>query len=198
MSKGTEIAVRDFLAAYRNVLASNGSEPAARLVRAMDGLGSEFVNVEPVRTPTCEWLDQTLAATPPETAALQDALAPLATLTEWREGPREGAPAGFDGGYAYVELVGQEGQIPSAECRIGLYLQRPGLFYPAHAHDAEELYVIVNGGADWQAGERRFEARPGMVIHHAPAMPHIMTTGEAPLLAIWAWLGDIEGRYWFL
>jgi dimethylpropiothetin dethiomethylase len=163
----------------------------------MDGLGAAVRPRGAIRTATCDWLDAALAAVPPETVALRDALAPAAATAEWREGPRPGAPAGFDGGYAYVALVGPGGQVPSPDCRIGLYLQRPGLHYPAHAHDAEELYFIVSGTADWQAGKRRFAAAPGQLIHHAPAERHTMTTGDAPLLAIFVWLGDIEGRYWF-
>lgn len=199
MDIASDVAVRRALGALRGALNGHGGkEPVARLVSAMDDLGPVFQPVEAVRAASCDWLDAALAAAPPETEGLRDALAPVTATAEWREGPRPGAPAGFDGGYAYVALVGPDGQIPSSECRLGLYLQRPGLHYPPHAHDAEELYLIVSGTADWQAGDRRFKAVPGQLIHHAPAMPHVMATGEVPLLAIWAWLGDIEGRYWFL
>ena len=185
------------LAGFRQALQAHDGDPVARLNSAMDGLGPAVRPAEAIRTATCDWLDAALAAAPSETSALRDALAPAAGMAEWREGPRPGAPAGFDGGYAYVALVGPGGRIPSPDCRVGLYLQRPGLHYPAHAHDAEELYFIVSGTADWQAGERRFKATPGQLIHHAPAEPHVMATGDAPLLAIFVWLGDIEGRYWF-
>jgi mannose-6-phosphate isomerase-like protein (cupin superfamily) len=195
----SDVAVRRTLLALRDVLSDHGGmEPVARLVSALDDLGPAFQPVEAARAASCEWLDAALAAAPPETEALRDALEPVTGMAEWREGPRPGAPAGFEGGYAYVALVGPDGQIPSSECRLGLYLQQPGLHYPPHAHDAEELYFIVSGTADWQAGDRRFEAMPGQLIHHAPGEPHIMATGEAPLLAIFVWLGEIEGRYWFL
>ena len=196
MDIASDVAVRRALEVLCNVLSDHGgTEPVARLVSAMGRLGPAFSPVEPVRAASCDWLDAALAAAPPETEGLRDALAPVAAMAEWREGPAEGAPEGFDGGYAYVSLVGPDGQVPSSECRIGLYLQRPGLYYPSHAHDAEELYFIVSGTADWQAGDRRFMAAPGRLIHHAPAMPHVMVTGDAPLLAIWAWLRwqDVSG-----
>lgn len=198
MSDSGNHLVRYALAGFRNALQAHDSEPAVRLNAAVDRLGQEFQPVEAIRTATCDWLDTALAAAPPETAALVDAVAPVTAMAEWREGPRAGAPEGFDDGYAYVALVGPGGQIPAPDCRVGLYLQRPGLHYPAHAHDAEELYFILSGTADWQAGERRFTAAPGHLIHHAPAETHVMATGKAPLLAFFAWLGDIEGRYWFL
>lgn len=199
MDIASDVPVRQALGALRGILTGHdAAEPVARLVSALERLGPVSRPVAPVRAASCDWLDAALTAAPPETEGLRDALAPVAATAEWREGPRPGAPLGFDGGYAYVALVGPDGQIPSPECRLGLYLQRPGLHYPPHAHDAEELYFIVSGTADWQAGDRRFAAVPGQVIHHAPAMPHVMVTGDAPLLAIWAWIGDIEGRYWFL
>jgi mannose-6-phosphate isomerase-like protein (cupin superfamily) len=199
MDIASDVAVRRMLGALRGALNGHGgTEPVARLVSALDRLGAAFRPVAPVRSASCDWLDAALAAAPPETEGLRDALAPVAAMAEWREGPRPGAPEGFDGGYAYVALVGPDGQIPSSECRLGLYLQQPGLHYPPHAHDAEELYFIVSGTADWQAGDRRFKAAPGQLIHHASAEPHVMATGETPLLAIFVWLGDIEGRYWFL
>lgn len=190
--------VRCALAGLRRALRGNDSEPAERLASAMDGLCVSFEPFEAALTPTCEWLESALAAAPPETEWLRDAIAPLARIAEWREGPRPGGPDWFDGGYAFFVLVGPDGRIPSPDCRIGLYLQRPGLPYPPHAHEAEELYLVISGTADWQAGERRFLARPRQLIHHEPGVPHSMHTGDEPFLAIFVWLGELEGRYWFL
>ncbi len=173
-------------------------DAAERLRATLANLGNTVRPVTAAMSPTCDWLAATLGARPPRTAVLIDALVPLIPRLYWQEGPRPGAPAGFDGGYAYVLLTGPDGQIHSDDCRVGLYLQRPGLHYPAHAHEAEEFYLVLSGTADWRAGDRSFAAAPGQLIHHAPGEPHEMTTHEAPLLAFFAWLGKIEGDYWFL
>lgn len=173
------------------------SEPGERLQQAIGAVGGEHRPVAPVKTESCAWLETAISARPAVTASLIDAFAPLADLALWKEGPRDGAPDGFSEAYAYATLIGFDGLIETDDCRCGLYIQRPGVYYPAHAHDAEELYFILSGEADWQAGERRFTARPGLLIHHAPAEPHIMVTGDQPLLAIFAWLGAVDGRFWY-
>ena len=76
---------------------------------------------------------------------------------------------------------------------MGLYLQAPEeTFYPAHAHDAEEFYLVVSGAALWQAGTDDFRpAAPGSLIHHRSGEAHATHTKSEPLLALWGWLGDI-------
>ena len=194
---GAADAVLSAFSRYGDRLREIESEPGDRLRRALGGLGRDLRAVEPGKTASCAWLETAISARPPETASLIDGFAPLADLASWNEGPREGGPDEFTDAYAYATLVGFDGLVDTGKCRSGLYIQRPGVYYPAHAHDAEELYFILSGEAEWQAGERRFTAKPGMLIHHASAEPHIMETGEQPLLAIFAWLGALNGRFWY-
>ncbi len=182
---------------FHDRLGEFASEPGERLQQAIGAVGGEHRPVQPVKAESCAWLETAISARPAVTASLIDAFAPLADLALWKEGPRDGAPDGFTEAYAYATLIGFDGLIETDDCRCGLYIQRPGVYYPAHAHDAEELYFILSGEADWQAGERRFTARPGHLIHHAPAEPHIMVTGDQPLLAVFAWLGAVDGQFWY-
>lgn len=124
------------------------------------------------------------------------------TLTEcasrlvWSTGtlPR---PASIEGGYAFVEIVGPDGLAFSDQVRFGLYLQAPERFYPPHDHEAEEFYFVLSGDADWQRNDGAFETRsPGTLVHHAPWDRHAMRTGQAPLLAMWLWTGNLDmGTY---
>ncbi len=91
-------------------------------------------------------------------------------------------------------LVGQDPGVPVAEVRLGLLELDPGGYYPAHAHPAPEIYLVLSGAAQWTVGEETFRAEAGMAIYHAPNVPHRMVNdGPTPLQAVWWWWAP-EGR----
>lgn len=98
---------------------------------------------------------------------------------------------------AYAELIGPEGPVVSDKCRFGFYLQAPDCLYPPHSHAAEELYLLLDGSAEWQLDDcRPFTPPSPGLVHHQPWQKHAMRTGASPLLALWVWLGDIRyGTY---
>ena len=76
--------------------------------------------------------------------------------------------------------------------RAGLLVQRANTYYPLHAHEAEETYVMLAGEGIWRRGaERPARRRPGDVIFHPSKIPHATRTGARPLFAAWRWSGDI-------
>jgi quercetin dioxygenase-like cupin family protein len=77
-------------------------------------------------------------------------------------------------------------------CCFGFTLIAPHTHYPAHAHPAIELYLVIAGAATWGLGDAPAEIRPpGSVIVHPSGAPHAMTTGAEPLLALFTWRGDL-------
>ena len=71
-----------------------------------------------------------------------------------------------------------------------MLLLAPGLTYPLHAHQAEELYLPLSGVAEWQMDDADFAwVQPGQVIHHAPWVPHAMRCGAEPMAALYLWRG---------
>lgn len=83
----------------------------------------------------------------------------------------------------------------SDEVMFGLSLQGPHTFYPAHAHEAVELYYLIGGSVDWQQGDgvwRRLSS--GTFIHHGTMESHAMRTYDAPLLTFFAWVSDLDSR----
>lgn len=110
----------------------------------------------------------------------------------WQASPAASLqPAALAATKAVVTLLSPEGPIPNPDFRFGLFYQAPGVYYPLHAHEAEETYTILAGNAHWQAGERRFPLTPGQASHHPPNLPHAMRAGPDGFLAIWRWSGDI-------
>ena len=95
--------------------------------------------------------------------------------------------------FAVVTLVGPGAIIDREDVRGGLYVQRSAAFYPPHAHDAEETYVMLAGTADWQMDFGDWHrADPGDLIHHPSEAPHATRTSALPILAAWRWSGDIS------
>lgn len=117
------------------------------------------------------------------------------TDLDWTEGNLP-VPASFKGRYAFVTLIGAGTPVPDDRFYFGLYVQAPDTYYPSHWHHAEELYYVLSGTALWQQGKSSLTPKPpGTLVHHAPDEPHIMQTGVAPLLAMWAWIGDLSDSY---
>ena len=99
----------------------------------------------------------------------------------------------FLANYAYAELVGPGGMALSADTAPGLLLIGPDNHYPPYSHPAEEIYLVVAGEAEWRQGSEAWKTRtPASVIHHAPNRVHAMRTAAEPLLALYAWRGDIN------
>jgi len=143
----------------------------------------------PTRLEVCDWLDR--LAPPAQTADLVAAMVAAAPMLQWRQ-----TYAAVDFGadflkrYGWTEFIGLRGPVPSTSLACGVLLLAPGLIYPSHAHQAEELYLPLSGVAEWQMGNADFvRVQPGKVIHHAPWVPHAMRCGTEPMAALYLWRG---------
>jgi mannose-6-phosphate isomerase-like protein (cupin superfamily) len=120
-------------------------------------------------------------------------LGPVLRHLAWRQ-TYAGMPGleGFLRGYGYAELVGPGGPVRADDLRLGALLLGPETLYPLHRHPAEEIYLVVAGTADWRRGDEPFLPRPtGSLVHHPPGEPHAMRTAGEPMLAVYAWTGDV-------
>ena len=105
----------------------------------------------------------------------------------------------FLANFAAGELVGPGCAIPSRDLVLGVLLMGPHTFYPAHAHPALELYTVLAGKPQFKAGEGAWRTlENGMFVFHPADMEHTMQTLERPMLALYAWRGDITAPsyYW--
>ena len=182
-----------------DILRTLGERECPNLVTLMTALSDLNQIVEPTipnKTVSCNWLDKAFDKIPTDLKLLGDSARKIADQAHWQESQRN-VPGVFEGGYAFVALIGPEGQLRSDEFKVGLFIQQPDTYYPPHAHDAEEFYFLLSGKPKWWAGKRTFTANPGDLIHHAPSEVHSMETMNEPFLAIWAWIGDLNGNFWF-
>lgn len=101
---------------------------------------------------------------------------------------------------AYTEVAGPINlyqahiNYPCSNIFFGFLLQAPHTYYPPHVHKAEEFYFVLSGTAVWQRG-REWQVRPpGSFIHHGSGVVHAMQTHHEPLLALAAWISDLNSE----
>ena len=102
------------------------------------------------------------------------------------------APSSVSRHFTAVSLMGPGQFIEHNSLRAGLYMQTPNSYYQLHNHEAAETYIILQGQAEWTAGDVTETYGPGKIIHHTPYMPHAFKIFDAPLLAFWRWSGNID------
>src|SRR5262245_52312197 len=106
--------------------------------------------------PVLRHLPAALAAAAAVDAQLARTLAALSPCLSWRQNPnyvRQPPARRFLENYGYAVIAGPGGIIP-ARLAAGVLLLGPGTLYPAHAHPAEEIYLVLDAmSAWWREGE---------------------------------------------
>lgn len=143
--------------------------------------------------PHAALVEAALAAARPPMMAVAGGIRRIGALLDWfyHYPPRPEAPE-LDRRIAFAELIGPDGCLAAPACRIGFTLMAPHTFYPPHRHPAVELYVPLIGKAAWLASSGERQVPPGGLVLHAANEPHATRTGDSPLLALYAWQGDLE------
>ena len=146
----------------------------------------------PAAIPGLRHLPAAADLAPAFSAPFARALKSAAPALAWRRSyTPQTVGAEFWDNYGWTEFVGLTGPAPSERLACGVMLLGPGVTYPLHHHEAEEMYVPLSGIADWKMGEQAWEALPpGSVIHHPSNASHAMRTGDAALLALYLWRSD--------
>lgn len=162
----------------------------AKLIAAAD---QQPGPLRPTSHPVTAHLPEVLARAEQRVPELAEALRPIASALPWRYGyaPRADAP-GLESAMAWAELIGPLAPIVSHEVCFGLTLIGPRSFYPPHRHPAIELYRILVGEPLWTVATSTSAQSPGALIFHDRDVVHAMRTGDAPLLAIYSWTGDLN------
>lgn len=145
---------------------------------------------QPQRIAQCHALDDLLVM--PSSPSLM-VLADTQQAIHWADSGGAAKPNAVQRRLAFAELIGPNGMIVNANCRVGLFLQCARTIYPAHEHAAEELFLVLSGTALWQRNLLNSTWHsPGSFVHHASWESHAMTSEAEPMLAVWCWIGDIR------
>jgi hypothetical protein len=133
----------------------------------------------------------------PCTRPLVEAVAALSGELDWRQ---TYSPADFGErflrNYGWSEWTGKRGAFASDAIACGVLLLGTDTEYPAHSHEAEELYLPLAGHASWRSATSDWRLRPpGTWIHHPSWTTHAMRTAREPLLAAYVWrAGDLAAK----
>lgn len=127
--------------------------------------------------------------------AVLDEFLSLAPSLPWRQtvGYLDTLSRDYLDNYGYVQLLGPGAIVEHADVRVGIGMWGPCQHYPAHQHEAEELYHVL-AGTPWFShadGERR-ATRPGDAVHHSPWEVHSQEFGATPTVLLYCWTGAVE------
>ncbi|MGA0310185.1 MAG: dimethylsulfonioproprionate lyase family protein [Candidatus Puniceispirillaceae bacterium] len=128
----------------------------------------------------------------PRTATLHHAIIAALDPVQWQFAYREDElDEGVFDHYGFFELIGPTGHFTSKQLNAYIGYWGPELFYPAHYHEAEELYFVISGEATFTAdGRPPVRLGPTQQTYHASWQPHAMTTGSSPILTLILWRGS--------
>ena len=130
---------------------------------------------------------------------LAEALLAISNQLHWREYStgHEDEPdiALFTRSYSPTTIIGDGGLLPSDKVSAGLSLQGRDVYYPPHAHHAEESYWIIGGDGDWKVDMKPwFAVQAGDSVYHESGARHAMQTNEQPLLSLWLWTSHLDSE----
>jgi len=183
-------AVRDFALAHPH--------PAVQKFRdSMQNWGDDWITIEPTHLPAADFLGEAIANTDQQARALAEPFEQHKSRLHWEQSyikEDEVVPDAMLEGYAFAEIIGQRGPFVSDRIRAGIGIWGPDIVYPRHQHQAEEVYVVLAGAAEFIIGVAE-EARCGAgdVVFVESNTPHGFRTTDQSLVVYYLWqAGDLR------
>ena len=99
----------------------------------------------------------------------------------------------FMAGHVNAQIIGPEGLDVRQDLIVGVTLMRPGLDYPDHQHEPQELYLVLSDGR-WRQGIDKGSSKnmgdwhtPGLggLVYNKSNVMHGMKSVATPLIALW-------------
>ncbi|MEM7093101.1 MAG: dimethylsulfonioproprionate lyase family protein [Actinomycetota bacterium] len=100
-------------------------------------------------------------------------------------------PSDFVTQSAAAELLGPDGAVETHELRFGFFLIGPHADYVRHWHAAEELYMVLSGGAEWNLDDGWRRRSAGDIVRVPSMTPHAIRTSTSPVLMLYSWTGNL-------
>jgi hypothetical protein len=184
--------VEHFLTNIKEFLAAFPDSEVQPYKPLLDDWGSERADLPAERIPVVDQLDKTLSLTSPKTEKLTKYLVQHKNELNWRRSFTETDASGadFPNRYGWTEIIGNKGPLVSTKVRCGFVIWAANTYYPPHAHEAEELYIVLAGTGEWERGDEGPMMRPpGSVFLHTSQMFHATKAFDEPVLAMYCWRG---------
>ena len=185
----------ELLDAVRDYTLAHPHPDVARFQAAMRDWGDDWVAIEPIAFPAAERLAQIVRRA--DSHPMLESFARHHHKLRWEQSytrAQKLVPDAMLDGYGFTEVIGKQGPFVSERIRTGISILGPGIEYPRHHHEAEEIYVVLAGGADFYVGEQAATRRSsGDVVYVGPNEPHGFTTGDDIMVILYLWqAGDLR------
>lgn len=187
----------ELLDAIKDFVLEHGDTNVGRFKAAMRDWGDDWLAVEKSWLPAADLLTQALAYTDRDlrqTVALFDR---HKHDLHWEQSYRKQDGVVSDAllaGSGFAEITGSRGPFVSERIRSGIGVWGPDIVYPRHRHQAEEVYILLAGSAEFKVGDG--DARihtTGEVVYVPSNMPHEFRTAEQMLVVLYLWqAGDLR------
>ena len=164
--------------------------------------GGGWSGVDARDLPATRFLHPSLSLTHPDTQALAALFEAEKANLKWEQSyTKQDSFVGKDmlDGYGFAEVIGKRGPFVSDKVRAGIGVWGPDIDYPLHRHEAEEVYVVLAGSAQFQLGDGDNASsgvrRAADVVHVPSMLAHGFATLEDPLVVFYIWqAGDLREK----
>jgi len=183
-------AVRDFTLTHPHLAVQKFRD-------SMRNWGDNWITVEPSYLPAADFLSETFANTDQQTRGLVETFERHKNRLRWEQSYRKEddvVPEAMLEGYAFAETIGMQGPFVSERIRAGIGIWGPEIVYPRHQHQAEEIYIVLAGSAEFKIGEAEVSRRStGDVVYVESNTPHGFRTTDQSLVVYYLWqAGDLR------
>lgn len=181
------VTIQEFVAAHEH--------PGVRCFQdAIANWGTEWTAITPQHLPAADMLSETLSHTTEETHALVALFEAEKATRKWEQSYTAADNLVGDdmlAGYGFAEVIGKFGPFLSTRVRSGIGVWGPDIIYPPHRHQAEEVYVVLAGEAEFVLAQGNDQSRTtrsaGEVIHVPSLRTHGFRTRDKPLVVFYIW-----------
>jgi len=168
-----------------------------RFSDSMRDWGDDWIAVEPAHLPAANLLAGAIASTDQHTCPLVETFERHKNHLCWEQSYRKEddvVPDAMLEGYAFAEIIGKQGPFVSDRIRAGIGIWGPRIVYPRHQHQAEEIYIVLAGAAEFKIGEaKETRYQIGDVVSVESNTWHGFRTTDQILVVYYLWqAGDLR------
>jgi mannose-6-phosphate isomerase-like protein (cupin superfamily) len=188
---------RELLEAVRRFALDHEHPYLAQFKPSMLAWGDSWEPVEPVDLPVSVFLAKAAERATSNTQLLLQTFARHSHRLRWEQSYRKQdglVPDAMLDAYGFVEIIGLRGPFVSDRIRAGIAIWGAHLDYPQHQHQAEEIYVLLAGSAEFSfEGDAAQTRRAGDLVFVESNRRHGFRTGEETLVVYYLWqAGDLR------
>ena len=188
---------RELLEAVRGFALDHKHPYMAQFKPSILDWGNSWQPVEPVDLPVSAVLAESAERATSNTKPLLQTFAMHSHRLRWEQSYRKQdalVPDAMLDAYGFVEIIGLRGPFVSDRIRAGIAIWGTHLDYPQHQHQAEEIYVLLTGSAEFSfEGDAAQTRRTGDLVFVESNRRHGFSTGEESLVVYYLWqAGDLR------